>query len=171
VHLIKGGQIREGLTLLGEGLMGLRAMQYGVYYAVFLCEYAEALGNAGQVDQGLVAIDEALARSKRHDEYWYMPELLRVKGELVSQSGGATASSVAEKLFRQSLTRARLQQAPSWELRTAISLCRMRRDPARGKAAAALLRSVYEKFTEGFGSADLLAARRLLDELGSASGP
>ena len=87
VHLVKGGKIKEGLTHLSEGLDSLRGMQYGVYYAVFLCEYAEALGKAGQVDQGLVAIDEALARSKRNDEYWYVPELLRVKGELVSQSG------------------------------------------------------------------------------------
>jgi hypothetical protein len=166
VHVIKGGQTGEGLTLLGEGLGGLRRMQYGVYYAVFLCEYAEALGKAGQVDQGLVAIEEALARSKRNDEYWYIPELLRVKGELVSQSGGATARGDAEKLFRQSLTWARLQQAPSWELRTAISLFRLRREPVRGKATAGLLRSAYEKFTEGFDSADLVAAKRLLDELG-----
>jgi predicted ATPase/DNA-binding winged helix-turn-helix (wHTH) protein len=171
VHLIKGGKIKEGLTHLGEGLGGLRGMQYGVYYAVFLCEYAEALSKAGRVDQGLVAIEEALARSKRNDEYWYFPELLRVKGELVSQSGGATASSDAEKLFRQSLTRARLQQAPSWELRTATSLFRLTRESVRSKATAGLLRSVYDKFTEGFGSADLLAALRLLDELGSASGP
>jgi predicted ATPase/DNA-binding winged helix-turn-helix (wHTH) protein len=164
VHLIKGGQIREGLTLLGEGLGGLRRMQYGVYYAVFLCEYAEALGTAGQFDQGLVAIDEALARSKRHDEYWYMPELLRVKGELVAHSGAATAGVEAEKLFRQSLVWARRQQAPSWELRTAMSLFRLKREPAGGKATAGLLRTAYDKFTEGFDSADLVAAKRLLDE-------
>jgi predicted ATPase len=158
------------LAQLGEGLGGLRGMQYGVYYAVFLCEYAEALGKAGQIDQGLVAIDEALARSKRNDEYWYMPELLRVKGELVSQSGGATATSDAEKLFKQSLTWARRQQAPSWELRTAMSLFRLTRDPVDGRAPASLLRSAYEKFTEGFDSADLQTARRLLDEFGSADG-
>ena len=166
VHLIKGGNLSEGTTHLGEGLSGLRRMQYGVYYAVFLCEYAEALGKAGQIDLGLVAIDEALARSKRNNEYWYMPELLRVKGELVSQSGAATASSDAEKLFRQSLKWARRQQAPSWELRTAISLFRLTREPVRGKAAADLLRSAYSKFTEGFDSADLVAAKRLIDELG-----
>jgi predicted ATPase/DNA-binding winged helix-turn-helix (wHTH) protein len=171
VHLVKGGKIREGLTHLSEGLDSLRGMQYGVYYAVFLCEYAEALGKAGQVDQGLVAIDEALARSKRNDEYWYVPELLRVKGELVSQSGGATAGGDAEKLFGQSLALARRQQAPAWELRTAMSLSRLTRDPARGSSTAALLSSVYAKFTEGFDSADLVAAKRLLDELASVSGP
>jgi predicted ATPase len=166
VHLIKSGKIKEGLTHLGAGLGGLRGMQYGVYYAVFLCEYAEALGIAGQVDLGLVAIDEALARSKRNNEYWYMPELLRVKGELVSQSGAATSSSDAEKLFRQSLKLALRQQAPSWELRTAICRFRLTRESASCKATAGLLRSAYGKFTEGFDSADLVAAKQLLDELG-----
>jgi predicted ATPase len=146
-------------------------MQYGVYYAVFLCEYEEALGRAGQVNQGLVAIDEALARSKRNDEYWYVPELLRVKGELVSRSGVATAGGDAEKLFGQSLALARRQQAPSWELRAAMSLSRLTLDPGREMAPATLLRSVYEKFTEGFDSADLVAAKRLLEELASVSGP
>jgi hypothetical protein len=42
----------------------------------------------------------------------------------------------------------------------------MRRGTARGKAALVLLRSAYEKFTEGFDSADLVAAKRLLDERG-----
>ena len=171
VQLVKGGKIREGLTHLSEGLDSLRGMQYGVYYVVFLCEYAEALGKAGQIDQGLVAIDEALARSKRNDENWYVPELLRVKGELVAQSGGATAGGDAEKLFGQSLALARRQQGPAWELRTAMSLSRLTRDAVRGRAPAALLSSVYEKFTEGFDSADLVAAKRLLDEPASVSGP
>ena len=48
---------------------------------------------------------------------------------------------------------------------------RLTRDPVRGRATAALLRSVYAKFTEGFDSADLVAAKRLLDELASVSGP
>jgi predicted ATPase len=118
-----------------------------------------------------VAIDEALARSKRNDEYWYVPELLRVKGELVSRSGVATAGGDAEKLFGQSLALARRQQAPSWELRAAMSLSRLTLDPGREMAPATLLRSVYEKFTEGFDSADLVAAKRLLEELASVSGP
>jgi predicted ATPase len=90
---------------------------------------------------------------------------------LVSQSRGATAGGEAERLFEQSLALARRQQAPAWELRTAMSLSRLTRDPVRGRAPASLLMSVYEKFTEGYDSADLVAAKRLLDELASVSGP
>jgi hypothetical protein len=63
------------LIELREGMEELRNIQYGVYYVVFLCEYAEALGLAGQADQGLVVIDEAIARSEQNQENWYAPEL------------------------------------------------------------------------------------------------
>ena len=171
VHQIKSGDLEDGLTLLRGGLDELREMQYGVYYAVFLCEFADGLGKAGQSDQGLVAIDEALARSRRNDENWYLAELLRVKGELLLQTGGTIAVSDAEKLFRQSLALARRKKTPAWELRTAISLSRLWREHARAQAAEILLRSAYDKFTEGFDTADLVTARRLLDELSQTSGP
>jgi predicted ATPase/DNA-binding winged helix-turn-helix (wHTH) protein len=171
VHLIKSGDIEGGLTLLSRGLDELREMQYGVYYAVFLCEFADGLGKARRSDQGLVAIDEALARSRRNDENWYIAELLRVKGELLLQTGGTIAVSVAERLFRQSLAWARRKKTPAWELRTATSLSRLWRERAGSRAAEILLRSAYNKFTEGFDSADLVIARRLLDELSRTSRP
>ncbi len=171
VHQIKSGDIEDGLTSLRGGLDELREMQYGVYFAVFLCEFADGLGKAGQSDQGLVAIDEALARSRRSDENWYIAELLRIKGELLLQTGGPIAAGDAEKRFRQSLALARRKKTPAWELRTAISLSRLWREHARAQAAEILLRSAYDKFTEGFDTADLVTARRLLDELSQMSGP
>jgi hypothetical protein len=171
VHLIKSDNVEDGLTFLRGGLDELREMQYGVYYAVFLCEFADGLGRAGQSDRGLVAIDEALARSRRNHENWYIAELLRVKGELLAQTRGKIAAGDAEKLFRQSLALARRQKTPAWELRTAISLSRLWRGHARAGEAEILLRHAYDKFTEGFDTADLVIARRLLDELSGTSGP
>jgi predicted ATPase len=166
VHLIKSGESRDGLNHLSAGIAGLREMQFGVYYAVFICEYADALGHAGLPTQGLMAIDEALARSKRNEENWYIPEFLRVKGELLLKKGGATALAEAEKHFQQSLTLARRQSALSWELRTATSLARMGRDFGRARSTKGLLETVYGRFSEGFGTADLILAKRLIDESG-----
>jgi predicted ATPase len=53
----------------------------------------------------------------------------------------------------------------SWELRAATSLARLLRD--RIGEARDLLAPIYERFTEGFGTADLQAAKQLLDELNS----
>jgi predicted ATPase len=58
----------------------------------------------------------------------------------------------------------------SWELRTAMSLARLRRDRGESREARDLLAAVYGRFTEGFGTADLQAANQLLDELSDVSG-
>jgi predicted ATPase len=71
----------------------------------------------------------------------------------------------AENDFRQALDWARRQGALSWELRAATSLARLLRDQERRAEAPALLQSVYDRFTEGFDTADLKAAKALLDAL------
>jgi predicted ATPase/DNA-binding winged helix-turn-helix (wHTH) protein len=165
VHLIKSGRLDEGLIELHHGMEELRNIQYGVYYVVFLCEYAEALGLAAKADQGLVVIDEAIARSEQNQENWYAPELLRVKGELMLRRGAGDAVADAKKNFQLSLDLARRQETPSWELRTAISLTKLHSEDRQSTTSRNLLRTVYAKFTEGHGSADLVLARRLLDDM------
>jgi predicted ATPase len=71
----------------------------------------------------------------------------------------------AKELFRQALNLATSQEALSWELRAATSLARLLRDQRRPADAFAYLRPIYDRFTEGFGTADLVAAKQLLDEL------
>jgi len=126
---------------------------------------AEALGRAGQIADGLAAIEEAIVRSERSEERWATAELLRVKGELFLLQGAPGAAAAAEGQFRQALDWARRQGALSWELRTASSLARLWRDQHRVKEARALLGSVYGRFTEGFATADLREAKSLLREL------
>jgi predicted ATPase len=113
----------------------------------------------------VAAIDEALATAERYEERWCMAELLRVKGELVLLEGAPNAAEVAEGLFLGGLGWARDQGALSWELRAAVSLARLRHDQARTKDAHELLAPIYDRFTEGFGSADLVSAKTLLDAL------
>jgi len=55
--------------------------------------------------------------------------------------------------------------ALSWELRAATSLARLWHEQGRTTEARALLMPVYDRFTEGFDTADLRAARGLIDEL------
>src|ERR1700730_13014158 len=162
---IKRGDVEPGLRLLRTTLDELRESEFAVPYTVFLGALAEALAAVGQGTQGMVAIDEALARSERDEERWCVAELLRVKGELVLREGGPEAAAVAEDHFRQALDWARRQGALSWELRAATSLARLWRDQNRPKAAREILAPVYDRFTEGFETADLKAATLLLDDL------
>jgi predicted ATPase len=124
-----------------------------------------ASGHAGQIADGLPAFQAAIVRSELTEERWLIAELLRVKGETLLWRAAPGAAAEAEGHFQHSLEIARQQGALSWELRTATSLARLWREQARNNAAHALLAPVYDRFTEGFATADLRAARSLLDEL------
>jgi predicted ATPase len=126
---------------------------------------AQALGQAGQIDDGLAVIEEAIGYSERTEERWLISELLRCKGELLLLQDAPEASGVAEDHFRQALDRACRQGALSWELRAATSLARLLRDRDRIGEARDLLAPIYGRFTEGFGTADLREAKRLIDAL------
>lgn len=163
---IKSGDLGDGLAMLGGGLDRLREIQFGVYYGVFLSEFADALGRVGRVKEGLVAIDEALARAERNDERWYLAETLRIKGELLVRQGGPDGPREGEAYLQESLDWARRQQTPAWELRTSMSLGLLWRSQNRLEDARTLIGSSSARFGEGFETADLQAAGRLLAELG-----
>src|ERR1700729_1387952 len=96
---------------------------------------------------------------------WYAPELLRIKGEVLLRQAAYQSTLAAEDCFHQAAQIAREQSALFWELRVALSVARLRLSQGRRREARAPLASVYDRFTEGFATADMLAARTLLDEL------
>jgi predicted ATPase/DNA-binding winged helix-turn-helix (wHTH) protein len=163
VLLIKRGDLDAGLRLLRAGFGEGRVAWWLTTYRDAMA--GEALGRAGQIGDGLVLVEEAIDHSERTEDRWQIAELLRVKGELLLMQGGSSAAATAEDHFRQSLDWARREGALSWELRAATSLAQLLRDQSRAADAVALLRSVYDRFTEGFDTADLKAAKALLDTL------
>jgi predicted ATPase len=76
-----------------------------------------------------------------------------------------TGAKLAEQHFQQSLELARRQELLSWELRGATSLARLWHQQDRSSEGRELLASVYGRFSEGFGTADLKIANALLQEL------
>jgi predicted ATPase len=162
---IKRGDVANGAHALRTVLEDLRGFNFSLRYTALLGDLAEALGHTGATARGLETVEEALARADRNEERWCMAELLRVKGELLLLDGTADARAAAEDCFQQGLDWARRQDVLSWELRCATSLARLRQEQGRTGDARKLLAPVYEKFTEGFGTADLLAANALLEPM------
>lgn len=169
--LIQRDEVVTGLPLLRAALDELRETGYFHRYLGSLGTFAEALGPAGQVEQGLVAIEEALARSERTEARWCMAELLRIKGGLVLHEGGPNSAEAAEGHFLKALDWARRQGALSWELRTATSLSRLWHDQGRTQEAHRLLAPIYDRFTEGFATIDLRAAKALIGEISPTTPP
>ena len=125
---------------------------------------AEALAIAGKIDEGIAAIDEALAKSAASGQKGNDAELHRLRGELVRQLPGPDPAQ-AEFSFRAALTIAQEQGTRGYELRAAVSLSRLLADQGRRDEARDLLTPIYAWFSEGFDTPDLLDAKALLAEL------
>ena len=167
VVAIRRGDIAAGLRLLRAsfeelGETGIVAPRFMRSTAVYM---AEALGQAGQISDGFVVINAAIGRAERTKELWELPELVRTKGGLLLLQSTSRDQAGAESCFRQALGAACRQGALSWELRAATSLARLLRDQGRPADGKELLQPIYDRFTEGFDTADLRLARTLLDQL------
>jgi predicted ATPase/DNA-binding winged helix-turn-helix (wHTH) protein len=164
------GETKSALKQLRACLTGLREAQYESLYTVFLDSLAAALAAAGHLDEGLAVADEALQRTERNEALWWMPEALRIKGELILLSRKADIAN-SEDLFRRSLALAHRQGALFWELRTATSLARLHRERGRRDEARAVVSTVCDRFSEGFDAKDFKTAKGLLDSLASEDLP
>jgi len=76
------------------------------------------------------------------------------------------ATPAAEEHFQQALHWTRRQGVLSMELRCAIGLARLWHQQGRTGSARELLAPIYRRFTEGFDTAELQAAKTLLGGFG-----
>ena len=157
---VKNGDVEEGISLLRSGLA--TSLATGAWRPHNIALLAAACEIAGQIDEALSLMDEALQIVERTGERWFAAELNRHKGQLLLRQGHSEA---AEELYQKALSIAREQEAKLWELRASVSLARLRREQGRHAEAHDLLAPVYGWFTEGFDTADLKEAKALLTEL------
>lgn len=115
---------------------------------------------------GQVSTD-TLMRVERGTVGWCAPEILRAHAESMLRQGIAGQPAPAADIYARSLALAREQGALAWELRTATSLGRLWRAQDRLSEVRQLVSATYERFTEGFGTTDLRAAKHLLEEIGA----
>jgi predicted ATPase/DNA-binding winged helix-turn-helix (wHTH) protein len=156
------GETADALPAFRIGVEKFRATGFGAFFPLILSNFAERLGEAGQIDEGLVTIDEAAARTSALGHQWIQPEVLRIKGRLALMRGNPAE---AERHVQQALDLAHAQGALAWELRAACNLAELRQAQGCSEEGRLILSKVYDRFTEGFGRADLEAARTLLKML------
>jgi predicted ATPase len=157
------GAWAEELAQMRAGLVAYRA-RARTPWLLFLGLLAEACGRAGQVEEGLRTLHEALEAMQTTEERMYEAEVYRLRGELLLQQS-AEQQGEAEASLQQALTVARRQEAKSLELRAAMSLSWLWQRQGKRQEAYDLLAPIYGWFTEGFDTADLQEAKVLLDEL------
>jgi predicted ATPase len=155
------GRPDEGVAKLREGLTEFMATGARNGLGRTLGWLAEAQLAAGAVTAGLETIEAALAAAP--EEVMYVPELLRLRGDLRA-AAGADAATV-EASYREAVASAHGLAAKLRELQAMTSLARHLRAHGRGAEARELLAPLYASFTEGFDSRDLHEAKALLEEL------
>jgi predicted ATPase/DNA-binding winged helix-turn-helix (wHTH) protein len=162
VVVLKGGDFEAGLRLLPAGSDESAELNFNLL--ILLGELVGASAHAGQIAEALALVEAGIAKSEAD---WLTPELLRLKGELLLLQSRPAVAETVEDLFQQALDGAHRQESLSWELRAATSLARLLRNQGRDVEAIACLQPVYDRFTEGFGTADLVAAKQLLESTSS----
>jgi predicted ATPase len=156
------GDVAEGISFLRSGSSAYSASGAETRISYHIALLAKACEIAGQLEEALLLLDNALQIAERMGERWFAAELYRHKGQLMLRQGDAEA---AEKFYRQALTIAEEQEAKLWQLRAAVSLAELGDPQGRRSEAHDLLAPVYGWFTEGFDTQDLKGAKALLDEL------
>jgi predicted ATPase len=164
--LAEQGACGSGVAMLRQGLTDWAATGAETHRTYFLGLLAEALARAGQIEEGLGVLVDALALMQGSGTVFHGAELHRLRGEFLLRRGAAEgACREAEDCFRRALAIARRQQAKSLELRAAMSLTRLFQRQGRQAEARPLLAEAYGWFTEGFETADLQEAKALLHDL------
>ncbi|MEZ4866095.1 MAG: BTAD domain-containing putative transcriptional regulator [Caldilineaceae bacterium] len=160
---VRHGNVAQGIDELQQGLELWKTLGVVLHRSYFPLLLAEAYAQAGELEAGLAAVDEALmAVATYHDRYWEA-EIYRLRGELFLTAGRLVDE--VEAAFQEALQIARRRQAKSLELRTAVSLSRLWQQQGKLDEARQLLSETYSWFTEGFDTVDLREAKALLDEL------
>jgi predicted ATPase len=146
---------------MGDGLSIYRRTGARFQIPFFLSLFAEASLARKDWNDGMSAISEALSLIEETGEGHVVPEVYRIRGDLLV--GSNTGDPEADYL--KALELARLQGTRLFELRAAMSLARLWADQRRRAEARDLLVPIYEWFTEGFSTPDLKSAKEQLERL------
>jgi tetratricopeptide (TPR) repeat protein len=160
-----GRRDRRRLAELYETLCGLQETRTVWRSVASFCVLAEIAAEIDEPDLGFTALDAIAAP---HRDAFFAPEIHRVRGALVLRRDGPAE---AEPWLRRALDVARARSERALELRAATSLARLLVRLGRHAEARETLGAVYGWFTEGLDTADLRAARALLDDLEGAAAP
>jgi len=157
------GKAREGVEQIRRDLDAYRRTGAEFNVPSLLSALAEGHAILGQMAEGLTVVEEAIAAAERTGERFFVAELHRLQGELLSLPGGNEAE--AEVCFLQAVETAGRQRAHMLELRATASLARLWQRQGRIEQARDRLQEIYDWFSEGFETPDLKDAVALLEEL------
>jgi predicted ATPase len=158
------GKASDAMTMIPGGIAAWQSSGSIVFVPWYVSHMARACAELGNFDEAWRLIGEALTAIERTGETWCESDIHRTAGEIALRAPEPDIGK-ARMHFDRALAVAREQQAKSWQLRAATSLAALWIDQGERDTARELLVPVYDRFTEGFETRDLQAAKALLDGL------
>ncbi len=169
-HIVHGwaltqlGKPEQGIPELSRGIDAYAATGGELVRPYALGLLAEALSLVGEHQPAIVALDEALQRTRDKDIHFSEPELLRLKGCALLAAGARLPEG--ETCLRQAAESAARQGAYFFELRAVTALARTYFNAGRPSEAPQLLAEVRSRCPDPQITPELQAADQLLAELG-----
>jgi predicted ATPase/DNA-binding winged helix-turn-helix (wHTH) protein len=162
---ISRGHAEHGMKVLCTSLDELRGLRYELLTTSFNLSLVQAFIATARFGEGLALIDATIRSVETNGDFCYMPELLRVKAELLLH-GPRRRDDLVDVCLHESLKVSRRQGAIAWELRTSIDLARRLAAQGKPQSARALLQPIFDRFGDDAKTADLRTSKALLASWG-----
>ena len=155
---------KDGLQLIQQGLENLETTAPNPWRPGFLLLLAEVHLNGGETQQALSTLENALQLAEQTGERIWIAGIHLLFGKVILSQDSNNLQD-AEARFQQALNVATDQGAKSLEIRAATDLAGICQAQGREAEAHKILTPVYEWFTEGFDTPELIKAKKLLEQL------
>lgn len=131
VLLIRQGSPEEGVPLLGEALHPLHGQGDSQLYSLLRCEYALGLARLGLEKLALEVLEDTLQLAIGRHERWFLPQVLRIKAQVILRQAHYGSVDQAKVLLRQAWVDAQLMGAHFWRAQIAADLARLQEPKMR----------------------------------------
>jgi predicted ATPase len=135
-------------------------------------QYAVLQARCGKQDESIATVERALRRCDETGNRWYVSELQRIRGSLLTDIAATPAVSAileAERCFFKAIEVAERHGATSLQLRAALSLARLWYTQGRFADALDRLKQASALFPDGCTWPEALEASRLERDLTEAT--
>jgi class 3 adenylate cyclase/predicted ATPase len=156
------GGLAEGIASIERGLAIQRVIGTQEDFPAYLEMLAEAYGLAGRFSDGLEVIEEAIGIANETSLRYWISELLRRKGELLSSLG---RKDEAIGCYDEAIIAAEAQNANALYLRSSVSKATVLADTGLRKAGILQLENALARLPERALTADNALATDLLNRL------
>jgi hypothetical protein len=167
-YLIRVGRMADGIQHLQESLEKLAIHRYDVLTSDLVSELTVSLAKQNARSEAIALIDRSIAAVVKANKPLHLPAFFLAKGSAFA-SGDVPEGLLAEEFFAKAMVQARQESALPFELRAGLELARLWIDRGQARRARDLIAPIYNQFTEGLATPDLILAKRMLEQTSASA--